>query len=152
MLFPNLFPKREPWERGWPFPTNDYNLLRISSSFTFLVCLHSTGNSFFAPTWKGIRHSINSNGRELEQVVHTHRTLYQSGWPRGQFSEINHGPLSWKCGSQPKLAPTHLPENLFTLRQEVAETYPIFDDPHFKMDGSAVFSLTEIAGKSPFLF
>ena len=29
------------------------------------------------------RQSVNSNGTELEQVVHTHRTLYRSSWSRG---------------------------------------------------------------------
>ena len=31
---------------------------------------------------------MNSNGTELEQVIHTHRTSCRSGWPRG-FVELN---------------------------------------------------------------
>ena len=33
---------------------------------------------------------MNSNGTELEQVIHTHRTSCRSGWPRG-FVELNPG-------------------------------------------------------------
>ena len=40
------------------------------------------------PTRKAIRYSIDSNGTELEQVVHTHRTSCRSRWPRG-FGELN---------------------------------------------------------------
>ena len=37
------------------------------------LCLHYTG-SLFVTTWKVIWYSMNSNCRELEQVVHTHQT------------------------------------------------------------------------------
>ena len=30
-----------------------------------------------------VRYSVNSNGAELEQVVHTYRTARRNGWPRG---------------------------------------------------------------------
>ena len=33
-------------------------------------------------------YSVNAKGTELEQVVHTHRTSYRSGWPGG-FGELN---------------------------------------------------------------
>ena len=33
---------------------------------------------------------MNSNGTELEQVIHAHRTSCRSGWPRG-FVELNPG-------------------------------------------------------------
>ena len=45
------------------------------------------------PTRKAIRYSMNSNGTELEQVVHTHRTSYRSRLPRG-FGELNPSPHS----------------------------------------------------------
>ena len=40
------------------------------------------------------RYSMNNNVTELEQVVHTHRQLCGSGWPRG-LGKINAIPLSW---------------------------------------------------------
>ena len=49
----------------------------------------------FVPTWKATRWSMNSNGTELEQVMHTNRTSCRSGWPRG-FVELNPGrPRPW---------------------------------------------------------
>ena len=38
------------------------------------------------------RYSMSSNGTELEQVVHTHRTWCRSGWPR-EFGELSPSPL-----------------------------------------------------------
>ena len=37
---------------------------------------------------------MNSDGTELEQVVHTLRKWGRSGWPRG-FGEVNSSPQSW---------------------------------------------------------
>ena len=39
-------------------------------------------------------YSTNSNGTELEQVVHTHRTSYQSRWLR-RFGSLHPNPDSW---------------------------------------------------------
>ena len=40
------------------------------------------------PDKKAFWYSMNSNGTELEQVVHAHQTSCLTGWPRG-FSELN---------------------------------------------------------------
>ena len=37
---------------------------------------------------------ISNADPELEQLVHTHRTSYQSCWPRG-LGELNPSPISW---------------------------------------------------------
>ena len=39
-------------------------------------------------------YNVNGKGTELEQVVHTHRTSYRSGWPEG-FGELNPSLHSW---------------------------------------------------------
>ena len=39
------------------------------------------------------RMSVNGNGIELEQIVHTHQTSCQSGWPSG-LGELNPSPHS----------------------------------------------------------
>ena len=39
-------------------------------------------------------YSVDGKGTELEQVVHTHRTSYRSGWPEG-FGELNPSLHSW---------------------------------------------------------
>ena len=41
---------------------------------------------------KGIRYSMESNGTELAQIVHTNRTSCH-GWPRG-FGALNSSPHS----------------------------------------------------------
>ena len=48
------------------------------ASFTFLVCPHYTGNRFSC-RHENVSGSMNDNRIELEQVVHTYRTSYQSG-------------------------------------------------------------------------
>ena len=45
------------------------------------------------------------------------------------------------------LAPTHFTENMFTLRRKVAETYPICNDPLFKIGGGAVALLNRNSRK-----
>ena len=52
-------------------------VVRIAS-FTFLVCPHYTGNRFSC-RHENVSGSMNDNRIELEQVVHTYRTSYQSG-------------------------------------------------------------------------
>ena len=52
-------------------------VVRIAS-FTFLVCSHYTGNRFSC-RHENVSGSMNDNRIELEQVVHTYRTSYQSG-------------------------------------------------------------------------
>ena len=37
-----------------------------------------------------VRYSVNSNGAELEQVVHTYRTARRNGWPRGVWWTKSH--------------------------------------------------------------
>ena len=58
---------------------------------------------------KAIRYGVNNNGKELKQVVHTHRTSCRGGWPTG-FDFLNPNPhsghLSYlftatKCSIQP---------------------------------------------------
>ena len=45
-------------------------------------------------TWLLVMFTLNSNGKEMEQVVHSYRTSrYRSGWPRG-FGKLNTIPLS----------------------------------------------------------
>ena len=91
-------------------------VVRIAS-FTFLVCPHYTGNRFSC-RHENVSGSMNDNRIELEQVVHTHRTSYQSGrlaerwgwWTKSQSSLLTYvGPSS---------------RSLFTLRRKVAVTYP----------------------------
>ena len=80
---------------------------------------------------------MSDNRIELEQVVHTHRTSYQSGrlaersvwWTKSQSS------LLTDVGPSPRSPQLILLENLFTLRRKVAETYPICDDPLLKIGG-----------------
>lgn len=71
-------------------------------------------------------YSMNSNGRELEQVVHTLRRLGWSDWPKG-FDSLNLNPHSWIFYSVSVGAsslPTYLlppqSEYLFRLHESVA--------------------------------
>ena len=52
-------------------------VVRIAS-FTFLVCPHCARNRFSC-RHENVSSSMSDNRIELEQVVHTHRTSYQSG-------------------------------------------------------------------------
>ena len=52
-------------------------VVRIAS-FTFLVCPHCARNRFSC-RHENVSGSMSDNRIELEQVVHTHRTSYQSG-------------------------------------------------------------------------
>ena len=46
-------------------------------------------------TWLLVMVTLKSNGKEMEQVVHSYRTsCYRSSWPRG-FGKLNTSPLSW---------------------------------------------------------
>ena len=45
------------------------------------------------PTRKAVLYSMNSNGTELKQVVHTHRTWCRSAWPRFNYRELKHQTL-----------------------------------------------------------
>ena len=68
------------------------HICHIYTSFLRLRS-HNTGQ-LFVPTRKALQYSVNSNGAELEQIVHTHRTSCHSGWPRG-LGELNASPHSF---------------------------------------------------------
>ena len=69
-----------------------------SSHHTQAICSHFT-EQLFVPKRKAMRCSINSNGTELEQVVHTHRASCRSSWPRG-LGALNPSPHSWPFSSK----------------------------------------------------
>ena len=130
-------------------------VVRIAS-FTFLVCPHYTGNRFSC-RHENVSGSMNDNRIELEQVVHKYRTSHESGrlaersvwWTKSQSS------LLTDVGPSPRSPLLILLENLFTLRRKVAETYPgdMWRSTLKIGGGAAQFrSLTEVAGKSPFLY
>ena len=90
-------------------------------------------------------YSMNSNGRELEQVVHTLRRSGWSDWPKG-FDSLNLNPHSWifysvSVGASP--LPTYsLPpqsEYLFRLHESVATelTFIWYMTLHFQGQPSA---------------
>ena len=119
------------------------------ASFTFLVCPHYTGKRFSC-RHENVSGSLNDN---LEQVVHTYRTSYQSGRLAGR-------PVWWTKSQSPLLTFTFISvgpspcsplliwlEKLFTLRQKVAEIYTICDDPFFKIGGGAVSFLNRNSRK-----
>ena len=127
-------------------------VVRIAS-FTFLVCSHYTGNRFSC-RHENVSSSMSDNRIELEQVVHTHRTSYQSGrltempvWCTKITVLSPKNILSYQVG--PSLCSLLLIslENLFTLRRKVAETYPICDDPLFKTAGGPVSLLNRNSRK-----
>ena len=68
------------------------HICHIYTSFLRLRS-HNTGQ-LFVPTRKALQYSVNSNGAEPEQIVHTHRTSCHSGWPRG-LGELNASPHSF---------------------------------------------------------
>ena len=127
-------------------------VVRIAS-FTFLVCPHYTGNRFSC-RHENVSGSMSDNRIELEQVVHTHRTSYQSG-------RLAERPV-WCTKSQCSLLKIYFHirwvpvvcslllislENMFTLQRKVAEIYPICDDPLFKIAGGAVSLLNRNSRK-----
>ena len=95
-----------------------------------LAYVYTIPDGFFC---RRTRYSVNSNGTELKQLVHTHRTSCRAGWPRG-FGELNLSPHSKYF--LPLMAPTSVSEwipvlapiyslplgseYLFTLHQSVA--------------------------------
>ena len=102
-----------------------------------LVCPHYTRNRF------SCRHENVSVKNWNKSSTHIEHRTRAAGLPRGQFGVLNHSPLSWKyafisVGPSPCSLLLILLENLFTLRRKVAETYPIYDDPLFNIDGGAV--------------
>ena len=121
-------------------------------SFTFLVCPHYTGNRFSC-RHENVSGSMNDNRIELEQVVHTYRTSYQSGrlaessvWcTKSQSSLLTFTFIS--VAPSPRSPLLILLEKLFTLRQKVAEIYTICDDPFFKIGGGAVSFLNRNSRK-----
>ena len=56
---------------------------------TYILCTEAMSTPYriaFRTNRKSYK--VNGKGTELEQVVHTHRTSYRSGWPGG-FGELN---------------------------------------------------------------
>ena len=99
-------------------------------------------------TWKCIRQYERQPYR-TEQVVHTYQTSHQSGrlaerpvwWTKSQSS------LLTDVAPSPRSPLLILLKKLFTLRRQVAETYPICDDPLFKIGGGAVSLLNRNSRK-----
>ena len=94
-------------------------------------------------------------GTDLEHVNYTHKTLNRCSLPRG-FGALNPNPHSWifisiSVGTQSRsyclipLLCQYL--GLFTLRQKVAETHPIYDAPLSR----SARRVTEVPPKSLFL-
>ena len=97
---------------------------------------------------------MSDNRIELEQVVHTHRTSYQSGRLAERPVSCTNSQCSllkiyFHVRSGPSLCSLLLIslENMFTLRRKVAEIYPICDDPLFKIAGGAVSLLNRNSRK-----
>ena len=130
-------------------------VVRIAS-FTFLVCPHYTGNRFSC-RHENVSGSMNDNRIELEQVVHTHRTLHQSA--RSAERPV------WCTKSQCSLlkiyfhirwVPAYALSYSFHLKT-CSHCDEKWQKPircvmiHFSRSAAGQFrSLTEIAGKSPF--
>ena len=134
------------------------NLLVVRiASFTFLACPHYTGNSCSC-RHENVSGSMSDYRIELEQVVHTHRTSYQSGrltempvWCTKITVLSPKNILSYQVGPSLCLVLVISLENLFTLRRKVAETYPICNDPLFKIGGGTVSLLNRNSRKITFL-
>ena len=92
-----------------------------------------------------------------EQVVHTHRTLCRSVWPRG-FGELNPSPHSWIFTSvSPQiaqrlsvLAPIYLLPLWSKYRSPVQNLSDMWRST-FVIGAAQLRSVTEFAPKSPFL-
>ena len=126
--------------------------------FTFLVCPHYTGNRYSCGH-ENVSGSMSDNRIELEQVVHTHRTSYQSGrlaerpvsCTKSQCSllkiyfHIRWVPAYARCYSFHLNTSSHCDENW-----QKSIRYLMI---HFSRSAAAQFrSLTEIAGKSPLFY
>ena len=88
----------------------------------------------------------------MEQVISTHRTSCQSGWPRG-FSCLNPSPYSWIFTSVSFRFQSSLlliPEYPFTLHQSVAQNLSDMWRSTIEIGAEQIRSVTEIAPKSPF--
>ena len=83
----------------------------------------------------------------MEQVISTHRTSCQSGWPRG-FSCLNPSPYFSLSGFQSSLL--LIPENLYTLHQSVAQNLSDMWRSIFEIGAALFCSVTKTAPKSPF--
>ena len=133
--------------------TNDYSLVSSSDCFFyFLVCPQHNGNRFSC-RHENVSGSMNDNRMELEQVVHTYRTSYQSGRLAGRpvWGTKSQSPLLTftfiSVGPSPRSPLLIWLEKLFTLRQKVAEIYTICDDPFLKIGGGAVSFLNRNSRK-----
>ena len=88
----------------------------------------------------------------MEQVISTHRTSCQSGWPRG-FSCLNPSPYSWIFTSVSFRFQSSLlliPEYPFTLHQSVAQNLSDMWRSTIEIGAEQIRSVREIAPKSPF--
>ena len=89
------------------FPLNfyTYNLFATANKNGYIwLCSHPT-EQLFVSTRKAIQYTMNSNGKEEEQVIHRHWTLCQSGWPK------------WLLFSK---------SQLFTLAQWISVLFPSY--------------------------
>ena len=125
-------------------------------SFTILVCPHYTGNRFSC-RHENVSGSMNDNRIELEQVVHTYRTLHQSGRPAERpvwctksqcsllkiYFHIRWVPAYARCYSFHLKTCSHCDEKW----QKSIRYVMILSS---RSPAAQFRSLTEIAGKSPF--
>ena len=69
-------------------PRNLFALKYSCYTLKTLGHVHWLNRMIFVQHKKRSGRIMNSNGTELDQVVHTHRTLFWGGWPRG-FGSLN---------------------------------------------------------------
>ena len=99
-----------------------------------------------------IRDGMNSNGPELEQVVHTHRISSWSAWPKG-FGKLNPRLHSWINPEHLLLSLLLAPNNSLPLDPTKVwhRIYPICDTLLLEIGTAQLRSFTEIAPPQPFL-
>ena len=116
-----------------------------------LGCVHNIPDGFLCQHQKVIRYSMNSNGTELEQVVHTHRTSSScwSGWPRGLWwtksqSSLYLLPYQWVAALAHTYSLPLLFGFLFTLHLSVAQNLNDMKRFTFEIGAVQLLSVTEI--------
>ena len=101
-------------------------------------------NNEISAIWYG----MNSNGRGLEQVVHTHWKSCRSGWPRG-FGSLNTVSYSWIFTSLSVVSRLALysllrrSEQVFTLHQSVAQNLSDTWRSTFEIGAAQLRSVTD---------